>query len=110
MMAASTPGTIGGEFTKWLRAWMLRSEKSRASQSWTSKTSSKNAVRTFREKTEHIESGIVKRAKDAPMDKSRDEDQGKGAMEQDQENQGGNTRMNGQLGHRDGETESKKPY
>ena len=31
MMSHSTPGTIGGEFTKWLRAWMLRSEKSRAS-------------------------------------------------------------------------------
>jgi hypothetical protein len=30
-MSHSTPGTIGGEFAKWLRAWMLRSEESRAS-------------------------------------------------------------------------------
>jgi hypothetical protein len=107
MMSHSTPGTIGGEFTKWLRAWMLRSEKSRASQSWTSKTSSKNNVRMIREKADHIESGIVKRAKNALMDKSRDQDQGKGAVEPDQENQGGNTRMKGQLGHRDEERELK---
>jgi hypothetical protein len=42
-----------------------------------------------------------------PMDKSRDQDQGKGAMEQDQRNQGGNTSMNGQLGHREEDTELK---
>jgi hypothetical protein len=41
------------------------------------------------------------------MDKSRDQDRGKGAMEQDQEKQGGNTSMNGQLGHRDEDTELK---
>jgi hypothetical protein len=39
------------------------------------------------------------------MDKSRDQDRGKGAMEQDQEKQGGNTSMNGQLGHRNEDTE-----
>jgi len=33
----------------------------------------------------------------APLDKSRNQDQGKGAVEQDQKNQGGNTNMNGQL-------------
>jgi hypothetical protein len=41
------------------------------------------------------------------MDKSRDQDQGKGAVEQDQLNQGGNTSMNGQLGHRDEDAELK---
>lgn len=33
--------------------------------------------------------------------KSRDQDKGKGATEQDQNNEGGNTSMQGQLGHRD---------
>ncbi len=36
-----------------------------------------------------------------------DQDQGKGAVEQDQKNQGGNTSMNGQLGHRDANAELK---
>lgn len=31
----------------------------------------------------------------------RDQDCGKGAVEQDEQNQGGNTSMQGQLGHRD---------
>ena len=35
------------------------------------------------------------------MDKSKDQDRGKGAMEQDQQNQSGNASMPGQLGHRD---------
>ena len=43
----------------------------------------------------------------APMDKSSDQDQGKGAVEQDQRNHGGNTSMNGQLGHRDEDIELK---
>jgi hypothetical protein len=41
------------------------------------------------------------------MDKSSDQDQGKGAVEQDQRNHGGNTSMNGQLGHRDENVELK---
>jgi hypothetical protein len=41
------------------------------------------------------------------MDKSKDQDRGKGAMEQDQKNQGGNTSMQGQLGHRDEDEELK---
>jgi hypothetical protein len=41
------------------------------------------------------------------MDKSKDQDRGKGAMEQDQQNQGGDTSMQGQLGHRDEEEELK---
>jgi hypothetical protein len=43
----------------------------------------------------------------APMEKSKDQDRGKGAMEQDQQNQGGNTSMQGQLGHRDEDEELK---
>ena len=41
------------------------------------------------------------------MDKSRDQDRGKGATEQDPQNQGGNTSMQGQLGHRDEDAELK---
>jgi hypothetical protein len=41
------------------------------------------------------------------VDRSRDQDQGKGAVEPDQKNQGGNTSMNGQLGHRDEDVELK---
>jgi hypothetical protein len=55
MMSPSPPGTIGGEFTKWLKAWMLRSEKLRASQTRKSKIDSKNDVRMIRDKTGHIE-------------------------------------------------------
>jgi len=43
----------------------------------------------------------------ASMEKSKDQDRGKGAMEQDQQNQGGNTSMQGQLGHRDDDVELK---
>ena len=35
------------------------------------------------------------------MDNSRDQDRGRGAVEQDSQNEGGNTSMRGQLGHRD---------
>ena len=41
------------------------------------------------------------------MEKSKDQDRGKGAMEQDQQNQGGNTSMQGQLGPRDDDEELK---
>jgi hypothetical protein len=41
------------------------------------------------------------------MDKSRDQDRGKGALEQDQQNQDGNTNMQGQLGHRDEDADLK---
>ncbi|MGH9512571.1 MAG: hypothetical protein ACRD2U_10600 [Terriglobales bacterium] len=33
--------------------------------------------------------------------KTRDQDREKGAVEQDEQNEGGNTSMQGQLGHRD---------
>jgi hypothetical protein len=35
------------------------------------------------------------------MTDHKDQDRAKGAVEQDENNQGGNTSMNGQLGHRD---------
>jgi hypothetical protein len=41
------------------------------------------------------------------IERGTDQDQGKGAVEQDQTNQGGNTSMNGQLGHRDEDVELK---
>ena len=41
------------------------------------------------------------------MDNRKDQDMGKGAMEEDQQNQGGNTSMQGQLGHRDEDTDLK---
>jgi hypothetical protein len=42
------------------------------------------------------------------MEKSRDQDRGKGATEEDsQKQQGGNTGMQGQLGHRDEDAELK---
>jgi len=43
------------------------------------------------------------------MDKSKDQDRGKGATEQNPQNQGeeGNTSMKGQLGHRDQNAELK---
>jgi hypothetical protein len=41
------------------------------------------------------------------MGKSKDQDRGKGAMEQDQQDQRGNTSMQGQLGHRDEDEELK---
>ena len=41
------------------------------------------------------------------MDKSKDQDRGKGALEQDQNNEGGNTSIAGQLGHRDDDEELK---
>ena len=53
----------------------------------------------------HI-SAITEQEK-ASMEKSKDQDRGKGAMEQDQQNQGGNTSMQGQLGHRDEDEELK---
>lgn len=41
------------------------------------------------------------------MDNSKDQDRGKGAMEQDPQKQGGNTSIQGQLGHRDEDAELK---
>ena len=56
---------------------------------------------------QRVENVIVVRRKKALMDKSRDQDRGKGATEQDSQNQGGNTSMQGQLGHRDDHKELK---
>ena len=52
-------------------------------------------------------SNLAGRGESDPSKKSRDQDQGKGAVEQDQDNQGGNTSMSGQLGHRDENAELK---
>jgi hypothetical protein len=54
-------------------------------------------------------SAIAERGEKASMDKSRDQDRGKGATEQNPQNQGegGNTSMQGQLGHRDEDAELK---
>lgn len=46
-------------------------------------------------------------AGEAFMDKSNDQDRGKGAAERDQKNEGGNSSMPGQLGHRDEDEELK---
>jgi hypothetical protein len=54
-----------------------------------------------------VESARVQRWEKVSMDKSRDQDRGKGATEQDPQNQGGNTSMQGQLGHRDEDAELK---
>jgi hypothetical protein len=50
---------------------------------------------------ERVENAIVERREKASMDNSGDQDRGKGAVEQDSQNEGGNTSMRGQLGHRD---------
>jgi hypothetical protein len=42
-----------------------------------------------------------------PNEKTRDQDRGKGATEQDPQNEGGNTNLQGQLGHRDEDVELK---
>jgi len=55
----------------------------------------------------HVENVIVERAKQASMDNTKDQDRGKGATEQDQQNQGGNTSLKGQLGHRDEDAQLK---
>jgi hypothetical protein len=51
---------------------------------------------------------LIERIEIVPIKKSKDQDRGKGAVEQDQENEGGNTSMSGQLGHRDEDAELKK--
>jgi hypothetical protein len=57
---------------------------------------------------QRVETAIVeRREKASTMDKSRDQDRGKGATEQDSQNEGGNTSMQGQLGHRDEDAELK---
>jgi hypothetical protein len=53
-----------------------------------------------------VENFVAERKK-AATEKARDQDRGKGATEQDSQNQGGNTSMQGQLGHRDDDAELK---
>ena len=56
-----------------------------------------------------VESAVVPRGEPSSMNKSSDQDRGKGATEQNPQNQGegGNTSMKGQLGHRDEDAELK---
>jgi hypothetical protein len=56
---------------------------------------------------ERVEKDIVERRGKASMGNSGDQDRGKGAVEQDSQNEGGNTSMPGQLGHRDENAELK---
>ena len=56
---------------------------------------------------ERVEKAIGERRKKASVDISEDQDRGKGAVEQDLKNEGGNTSMQGQLGHRDDNAELK---
>jgi hypothetical protein len=56
---------------------------------------------------QRVENAIAERREKALMDKSKDQDRGKGAIEQDSQSQGGNTSMQGQLGHRDEDAELK---
>ena len=53
-----------------------------------------------------VENVVAERRKTA-AEKAKDQDRGKGATEQDSQNHGGNTSMQGQLGHRDEDTELK---
>ena len=41
---------------------------------------------------------VAERIEIVPIEKSKDQDRGKGAVEQSQKNEGGNTSMKGQLG------------
>jgi hypothetical protein len=56
-----------------------------------------------------VERIIAERGEQSSMDKTRDQDRGKGATEQNPQNQaeGGNTSLQGQLGHRDEDAELK---
>ena len=56
---------------------------------------------------QRAQNAIVERRAKAFTDKSTDQDRGKGATEQDSQNEGGNTSMRGQLGHRDDDAELK---
>jgi hypothetical protein len=57
---------------------------------------------------QRVERAIVeRREKASTMDKSMDQERGKGATEQDSQNEGGNTSMQGQLCHHDEDAELK---
>jgi hypothetical protein len=54
-----------------------------------------------------VENAIIERREKVSVDISGDQDRSKGAVEQDSKNEGGNTSMQGQLGHRDDNSELK---
>ena len=59
---------------------------------------------------QRVETLIAERREKASMNESRDQDWTKGALEQDSQNEGGNTSMQGQLGHRDEDAELKNAF
>jgi hypothetical protein len=63
----------------------------------------------YDEKGECVETNGVEEevSMDKLSNKLKDQDRGKEAIEQDQQNKGGNTSMQGQLGHRDEDEELK---
>ena len=56
---------------------------------------------------QRVETAKAERREKASTNESTDQDRAKGALEQDSQNEGGNTSMQGQLGHRDEDTELK---
>jgi len=91
-MSPSSTGKAEGEFTKWLRKWMLRSEKSRTIRGRTSRTDPKNDMRMIEKNNGQIRTDVVRRA---DMETSRRQDQGEGAVEHDQKRQVGDTSTKG---------------
>jgi hypothetical protein len=56
---------------------------------------------------ERVEKVRGERRKKTSVENSGDQDRSKGAVEQDSQNEGGDTSMQGQLGHRDANAELK---
>ena len=73
----------------------------------TSHSGNSHSVSETCARVKRVEKAIVERREKTSMDKSGDQDRGKGAVEQDSQNEGGNTSMQGQLGHRDENAELK---
>jgi hypothetical protein len=56
---------------------------------------------------EELVGSFIGNVEETWVEKSKDQDCSKGAVEQDQQNEGGNTSLQGQLGHRDQDRELK---
>ena len=59
------------------------------------------------EKSTQMAGDLTEQQESTSITRTGDQDRGKGAVEQDQNNEGGNTSMTGQLGHRDENSELK---
>ena len=57
--------------------------------------------------TTRMAGSLAEPIESAPIERSKDQDRSKGAVEQDENNEGGNSCMSGQLGHRDEDAELK---